>query len=533
MTRHLTMAVLTALVLSGCPPKQTSPTPAGDDAAAGATGADGSATTTQPDEPPERRLERTVNEAIRAIESKDLAKIRGSLEELKALSADVPDRAEIPFNIGVAYEALGDDLNARKSYLRATDIDPTLGAAWLNLGALAEESGDLSRALQSYEAGLRYDPENPDLIVGVIGVLRKQGKYNQAIDRAKQALGQNANNLAAYNNLGLVYLEQGQVDLANFVYQKALNSIEGADKNAYLHCNLGRVYLAQDQSFLARQELTRALELDPDLVAAMLFLAGEHLDDHNWEDAATLLERARGLESGNPAILVNLGIAYRGLGRFEEAQALYQQALELDPDNADPYLNLAVLQGDHMRAYDAALASIDRYLAAGGKQTELAAQWRAELETSKDKYEREQARRAKREEREAKRKEEERLAAEYEAMQAEKRAAADKALGKSCPKNGCPDLTACNRDNVCAEPGSPGTAAVGETCAADTDCTYGTLCGPELTCIEGSALDGGASGSAPAGDAPAGDAPAGDSPWGEVPTDDTPDAGQATGAEGE
>lgn len=490
MKRLAPLLLTLSWALVACPPKQPAEVgPVADEATTPGQADDGLATAAPATaETDEERLDRVLREASEAVASGDAARLRKSVEDLKAASAMAPDRAEIPYNVGVVYEAMGDDTNARKSYLRATDVDPTLGEAWLNLGAMAEEQGDYARALQGYEAGLRYAPEHPGLVVGVIGVLRKQGKYAQAVERAKQALGQNSNNIDAYNNLGLVYLDQGQVDLASFVYQKALNSIEGADQNAMLHCNLGRVYLARDQAFLARQELQRALDLDPKLVAAMMFLADLHLDDRNWTDAAAMLERARVIEPQNTAILVNLGIAYRGLGRFEEAQSLYQQALDLDPGNPDPYLNLAVLQGDHMRAYDAALASIDRYLAAGGARTALAEQWRTELAASKDKYERELDRKRKREEREKQRAEEEQLARQHEENQRRAREVAAAAIGKPCPADGCPELTACNREQVCVDVGSPGTAVEGDACQADADCTFGLLCGPEGTCMPGAAV---------------------------------------------
>jgi tetratricopeptide (TPR) repeat protein len=446
-----------ALALSACkkqPPEAAAAAAPTEAQASEAPTAEGSAAAPMvPSEAPEQRLQRVMAESVEALKLGDPTQAARVVEELKALTSMAPDAAEIPYNIGIAYELLGDDTNARKAYLRATDVDPTLGAAWLNLGAMAEERGEYDRALQSYEAGLRHDPENADLIVGVIGALRRQGRYAQAVTEAKRALGQNANNVNIYNNLGLVYLAQGQTELASFVYQKALNSVEGASNNAFLHANLGKVYLAREEDYLAQQELEQALRLDPRMVPAMVDLAQLHMNDRNWSDAATLLERARTEAPSDAAILTNLGICYRGLGRLEEAQALYQQALDANPRNADPYLNMAVLQGDYMRAYDAALASIDRYVAAGGQDRTLADTWRAELIDAKAKYEKELERKRKRDEREAKRKAEEAGAAEYQRILAERQAKADAMRGQACPAEGCADLLACNRQSICVDEG--------------------------------------------------------------------------------
>lgn len=212
---------------------------------------------------------------------------RAGLEKLKALAEGEPDRAELHYNMGVAYLRLGDLSSGRKAFLRATDLDPKVGDAWYNLGALAEQDGDLDRALRSYQAGLRYAPDNGYLAAGEIGVLRKLRKYPEAEARSKEAIKRNANNIGAYNNLGLVYLDQGKADLAQFVYQRAINVVEGAVDDPLIHCNLGRVFLTQKHKELATVELEAALKIDPKLVSALMVLGELHLQDHNWDAAVS------------------------------------------------------------------------------------------------------------------------------------------------------------------------------------------------------------------------------------------------------
>ena len=371
-------------------------------------------------------IEARVNEAAAWLTTRQPEQASTALATLKELSVEAPDLAEIPYNMGVAYEILGDDTEARKRYLRATDIDPTLGEAWLNLGALAEREGDLNRALQAYRAGLRNAADNPELTAGVIGVLRKLGKHESAIAEARTALAKNANNVNAYNNLGLVYIDQGNLDLAQFIYQKALADIPGASDNALIHANLGQVFLLQEKTGNARLEFEKALELQPDLVAAKMLLAQLHMDNRDWEATSEVLESALEVEPENPAIHTNLGIAYRGLGQLEKAQASYEKALELEPANPDPYLNLAILFADHMQAYDAALQALETYTAQGGTRAELVEEWDTAIRKEQKKFERAQERKKRREE--AKKREElARQAAEQEAAEEAARQAAEEA----------------------------------------------------------------------------------------------------------
>ena len=416
-------ALIISLVLMGCP-KQPADSPVPDAAAQPElVDQDIEAAPAAPEELTADELEERVNEAVAWLTTGQPEQAQQALAVLEELAIALPDLVEIPYNMGVAYEILGQEESARKRYLRATDVDPSLGEAWLNLGAISERSGDLDRALSAYQAGLRNDPGNTELVAGVIGVLRKQGKHEQAISEARAALSKNANNLNAYINLGLVYLDQGNLEMAQFIFQKAMADIDGAMQNALLHANLGQVFLRMDKPGNARQELETALELDKNLVIAKMFLAQLYMDNRDWEATAQVLEEAALLEPNNPAIQINLGIAMRGLGQYEASQKAYEKALELDPSNPDPYLNLAVLLSDHMKAYDAALEALETYQAQGGTRVELAAEWGEDILKQKSKYERAMERKRKREEA----KKRSALAEQAAAREAEERAAEEAA----------------------------------------------------------------------------------------------------------
>jgi tetratricopeptide (TPR) repeat protein len=117
----------------------------------------------------------------------------------------------------------------------------------------------------------------------------------------------------------------------------------------------------------------RALELDPQLVAALINLANIHYSRDELAEAQALYERAISLESDFFEAHFNLGNIYHDLGRFSEAQESYSEALRLNPLYADAHFYLAVtfekmgLSEDarpHWRSY--------RQLAPNGEWVELA-----------------------------------------------------------------------------------------------------------------------------------------------------------------
>jgi Flp pilus assembly protein TadD len=130
-----------------------------------------------------------------------------------------------------------------------------------------------------------------------------------------------------------------------------------------------------------------------------MFLAQYYLDNRDWQTAAQMLEKARDIEPENPSIHQNLGIAYRGLARYDDAKREYERAMALDPKNVEPMLNLAVMVGDYQQQYDTAIDYLERYQKAGGKNPALAKQWIADIEKTKERITRAKEREAKEAER--------------------------------------------------------------------------------------------------------------------------------------
>lgn len=402
-----------------------------DAAAQGQTGA----TTPTPEPPKGSDTRSQIGQATALLTTKKPEDARAAVDRLKVLLAAEPENPYIHFNLGVAYEVMGDQTSARDAYLEAVRIQKDFGPAYLNLAAMDMRSGQYDRAASRYRLGISNDPDNMDLWVGLISALQKQGKLTEAEAEAKKALQINSNALNVYNNLGLVYIERGQLDLANFIYQKALTTVPGADASANIHCNLGRIYQLQGKSGDAKLSLTKALERDPNLVPALMYLTEYNLANRNFVDTVPLMERARDLDPANANIYMNLGVAYRGTARYDEARAAYEQVIKLKPEDPDPHLNLGILYGDYMKNYDAAIAEYELYIKMGGSQSAAVQVYIENTRKEQEKVKKMEERKKRAEEdakrREAAKAEEERKA--REAAAAEAAAAAAAAFGGGVP----------------------------------------------------------------------------------------------------
>jgi len=97
----------------------------------------------------------------------------------------------------------------------------------------------------------------------------------------------------------------------------------------------------------------RALEQDPDLVAAIINLANIRYAKDELAEAQALYERAIGLDPTYFEAYFNLGNIHHDHGRYLDAEACYREALGLNPTYADAHFYLAVTLEKMGRSADA------------------------------------------------------------------------------------------------------------------------------------------------------------------------------------
>jgi len=105
----------------------------------------------------------------------------------------------------------------------------------------------------------------------------------------------------------------------------------------------------------------RALEIDPELVPALINLANIHYANDQLIEALALYERAETLAPDVFEAHFNLGNIHHDLGRYEHAETCYRRALTLNPTYPEAHLYLAVVlekagrseaARPHWRTYD-------------------------------------------------------------------------------------------------------------------------------------------------------------------------------------
>jgi eukaryotic-like serine/threonine-protein kinase len=158
--------------------------------------------------------------------------------------------------------------------------------------------------------------------------------------------------------------DDADLDVAIKMFEQAIK----LDPNfARAHAGLGRCYVHHAQGYggehyydLAERSLKRALELDPELSSADLYMVYVLLHRGEKEQALSLLAEVRRDRPNDPTVFIIAGMLYRLNGQYEKALKQYDRLLELNPkDIVWASYNRARIYSYQQR-YDEALAELEK-----------------------------------------------------------------------------------------------------------------------------------------------------------------------------
>ncbi|MDX2141021.1 MAG: tetratricopeptide repeat protein [Chloroflexota bacterium] len=275
----------------------------------------------------------------------------------------------------------------------ALGLTVTLGGALLaGIGVLrlVSAENELQKTRERFEDALNRKEEE-------LEVLKSQLR-EQAQQQSLRIEQERRNVEAAVSNatLALALLPLGERQYKAQDYDGALDTYKRAlaldDQNPVTHLRLGYVSTQAGKLEEARQYLTKALQIDPQLTPAIAALGyvyrriGENMAQGIERDEMLLLAESKLIEAlkMSPKLVDDdgeswwgsLGGLYRRRGQIEQAINAYEKAAKVTPHSSYPFSNLALLymQAGNSQKMMQTYKRVER-LAKGETQAEIDNYW--------------------------------------------------------------------------------------------------------------------------------------------------------------
>lgn len=168
-------------------------------------------------------------------------------------------------------------------------------------------------------------------------VAYRYGLPDEALKYLQRTLELAPEHASAYNLLGLIYFDKGNLSQALGYYRKA---VELNPQLAEAYYGLGRVYEELGEEEKARQAYQEAYRLNPTAEFALAWAKSLYLAN-KYEEALAIVNKL--LDSRPSTSAYNLqGVLLNHLGRYQEAVTSFEQALRLSPEDEVAAVNLGV-----------------------------------------------------------------------------------------------------------------------------------------------------------------------------------------------
>ena len=267
--------------------------------------------------------------------------------------------------------ASGDYIAAKNLYNEIIEVAPECGEAWLILGSLHGESGDIDKATEYVEKAITISPDdaNGHLILGQIknsaedfsaaelafdkalecapndtsvictlaSLFQQRGELTDAIELFEQAVALDDTLVDAWAMLGPLHFQNNSLQVSETCYKKAL-SFKSTDPATFIgYCGLLN---ATDRSAEALQLLNNLPESERENPEVLLLFASAYVGEGRNSDALESIERAITQDPQDRFILSKADIL-QTMAEHEQAFEILKPYLQLETPNVSAVITLS------------------------------------------------------------------------------------------------------------------------------------------------------------------------------------------------
>ena len=302
----------------------------------------------KPKQPPLSDANAGIGEARRLAQQ---GKFDEAIGQLDALAAKQPDTKGLAHELGVVYYKKGDYLKAVASFKKALEEDPGDSEAIQLTGLSYYLSGRPADAIAPLEKVQTWFPSANVDASYILGICYMQTKdYPDSRKAFAKMFAVPPDSAASYLFAARMML---RFDFDVVAEEYAKKAVELDPKLPLAHLLLGEIYLYKSRVPEATEQFQKELELNPGDAAVYYKLADAYARAQKYEEAEKLLQRSIWLDATSTGPYILMGKVLEKKGEAALAVRALQRAIAMDPNNSIPHHLLGLAYRDLGRNEDA------------------------------------------------------------------------------------------------------------------------------------------------------------------------------------
>ncbi|MEX2615336.1 MAG: XrtA/PEP-CTERM system TPR-repeat protein PrsT [Alphaproteobacteria bacterium] len=280
-------------------------------------------------------------------------KVLEAIAQLEMAAKLAPDDVGIMRQLGLAYLQHGRYEDANITLKSAAALQPEETTLQMMLAGSQLQSGNRDEAVAGLEAAIAKDPAalRPGVMLAMIRM--RDRDFDGVIQVSRQLVEHHATNPVLYNFIGTALYAKGEDAEAR---ENLLRAVALNPEYLAAHRNLVQIDLREGDKAAAKARLESMMKMPGAGVQPLTELAALATGEGNLREAVSLLSKAREQEPDNLAVQIEL---IQMLGRSGDGDAALRNARKLRdrfPENPDVMEQLGLAESAFGKSEDAAVA---------------------------------------------------------------------------------------------------------------------------------------------------------------------------------
>ena len=262
---------------------------------------------------------------------------------------------------------------AEKNCRRAAELNTQLPVIYVTLARVHNSKGQYNLALEEVQQALKLEPLNADALLAEAAIYASMERQIEAETAYKRAATLRPQHWGGYYELGVFYFRRQRYADAATEFERVLQL---TPDNAIAHATLGGMLQLLGKDVEAERHLKDSIRLQPSY-AAFTNLGVLYYTQRRWEESVSMTRNALAINANDWNAWLNLGLAYEWMGRKNEAEEAFRNEMarleelaKVRSDDPSVQVNLGVLHSRH-NLRDKALPLIEAALARSPEDPEI------------------------------------------------------------------------------------------------------------------------------------------------------------------